>query len=160
MNVATNAKPATTCAMVARTKLRSVATFTTSRYLDDRGSRMTWRGTAMMVVRPNTAAANTSQAFSSMSLCPNEFMIVMLQRIPVDLIHLAVMRGLDPRIHHLRKIYAKRMDPRVKPAGDGRGWASADSNRPGAAVGADPGHVESLSGVMAGLVPAIHALLC
>ena len=57
-----------------------------------------------------------------------------LQRIPVDLIHLAVMRGLDPRIHHLRKIYAKRMDPRVKPAGDGRGWASADSNRPGAAV--------------------------
>ena len=44
------------------------------------------------------------------------------------------MRGLDPRIHHLRKIYAKRMDPRVKPAGDGSGWASADSNRPGAAV--------------------------
>ena len=87
-------------------------------------------------------------------------MIVMLQRIPVDLIHLAVMRGLDPRIHHLRKIYAKRMDPRVKPAGDGSGWASADSNRPGAAVEADPGHVESLSGVMAGLVPAIHALLC
>jgi hypothetical protein len=58
----------------------------------------------MMLVRPNTAAANTSQAFSSMSLCPNEFMIVMLE--------------------------------------------------------ADPGHVESLSGVMAGLVPAIHALLC
>src|SRR5216683_2654539 len=59
----------------------------------------------------------------------------LLERIPVDLIHLAVMRGLDPRIHHLRKIYAKRMDPRVKPAGDGSGWASADSNRPGAAVG-------------------------
>jgi hypothetical protein len=35
------------------------------------------------------------------------------------LIHLVVMRGLDPRIHHLRKTYAKRMDPRVKPAGDG-----------------------------------------
>src|SRR6266851_7392812 len=58
----------------------------------------------------------------------------LLERIPVDLIHLAVMRGLDPRIHHLRKIYAKRMDPRVKPAGDGSGWASADSNRPGTAV--------------------------
>jgi hypothetical protein len=26
-----------------------------------------------------------------------------LQRFPVDLIHSAVMRGLDPRIHHLRK---------------------------------------------------------
>jgi len=26
------------------------------------------------------------------------------------------------------------MDPRVKPAGDGSGWASADSNRPGTAV--------------------------
>ena len=57
-----------------------------------------------------------------------------LQRIPVDLIHLVVMRGLDPRIHHLRKIYARLMDPRVKPAGDGSGWASTDSNRPGAAV--------------------------
>jgi len=35
------------------------------------------------------------------------------------LIRSVVMRGLDPRIHHLRKIYAKKMDPRVKPAGDG-----------------------------------------
>ncbi len=31
----------------------------------------------------------------------------------------AVMRGLDPRIHHPCKIYARKMDPRVKPAGDG-----------------------------------------
>ncbi len=38
-----------------------------------------------------------------------------LQRILVDLIHLVVMRGLDPRIHHLRKTYVKRMDPRVSP---------------------------------------------
>jgi hypothetical protein len=37
------------------------------------------------------------------------------------------MRGLDPRIHHLRKIYAKRMDPRVKPAGDGSGWTNSES---------------------------------
>jgi len=37
------------------------------------------------------------------------------------LIHLVVMRGLDLRIHHVRKIDAKGMDPRVKPAGDGRG---------------------------------------
>jgi len=29
------------------------------------------------------------------------------------------MRGLDPRIHHVRKIHTKQMDPRVKPAGDG-----------------------------------------
>src|SRR6266851_4289343 len=65
----------------------------------------------------------------------------LLERIPVDLIHLAVMRGLDPRIHHLRKIYAKRMDPRAKPAGDGRGWASADSNRPGAAVATSRGFI-------------------
>jgi len=38
-----------------------------------------------------------------------------LQQLPVDLIHSVVMRGLDPRIHHLCKIYAKKMDPRVKP---------------------------------------------
>jgi len=44
------------------------------------------------------------------------------------------MRGHDPRIHHLRKIYAKWMDPRVKPAGDGGEWARSDSNRPGTAV--------------------------
>ena len=49
------------------------------------------------------------------------------------------MRGLDPRIHHLRKIQAKRMDPGVKPAGDGGEGASSDSNRPGTAVGARPG---------------------
>ncbi len=35
------------------------------------------------------------------------------------------MRGLDPRIHLVPTIYAKQMDPRVKPAGDGGGWASA-----------------------------------
>jgi len=29
------------------------------------------------------------------------------------------MRGLDPRIHPLRKTYAKQIDPQVKPAGDG-----------------------------------------
>src|SRR5258705_3905744 len=33
------------------------------------------------------------------------------------------MGGLDPGIHHLCKRYAKKMDPRVKPAGDGGGWA-------------------------------------
>jgi len=46
------------------------------------------------------------------------------------------MRGLDPRINHVRKIYAKPMDPRVKPAGDGGGWTSTDSNRPGTAIAA------------------------
>jgi hypothetical protein len=40
-----------------------------------------------------------------------------LQQFPVDLIHSVVMRGLDPRIHHLCKIYAKKMDPQVKPRG-------------------------------------------
>jgi hypothetical protein len=44
------------------------------------------------------------------------------------------MRGLDPRIHHLCKISAKKMDPRVKPAGDGIGLMSADANRPGTAL--------------------------
>jgi hypothetical protein len=29
------------------------------------------------------------------------------------------MRGLDPRIHHLAKADTTRMDPQVKPAGDG-----------------------------------------
>jgi len=38
-----------------------------------------------------------------------------LERFPVDLIHSVVMRGLDRRIHHLRKIYAKWMAPRVTP---------------------------------------------
>jgi hypothetical protein len=32
-----------------------------------------------------------------------------------------VIAGLDPAIHRLRKkVFTKRMDPRVKPAGDGR----------------------------------------
>jgi hypothetical protein len=34
------------------------------------------------------------------------------------------MRRLDLRIHHLGKIYAKKMDPRVKPSGDSDGRAS------------------------------------
>jgi len=29
-----------------------------------------------------------------------------------------VIAGLDPAIHHLQKILIKKMDPRVKPAGD------------------------------------------
>jgi hypothetical protein len=34
----------------------------------------------------------------------------------------AVIAGLDPAIHPAsKKLLAKRMDPRVKPAGDGRG---------------------------------------
>jgi hypothetical protein len=61
-------------------------------------------------------------------------LVVTLQQIPVDLIQLVAIRGLDPRIHHLRKAYAKRRDPRVKPVGDGSGGATADSNRPGTAV--------------------------
>jgi hypothetical protein len=31
---------------------------------------------------------------------------------------LSVMAGLDPALHHLRKILAKKMDTRVKPAYD------------------------------------------
>jgi hypothetical protein len=38
-------------------------------------------------------------------------------RVPVDLIHTVVMRGLDPRIHRLCKIYAKKDGP----AGQARG---------------------------------------
>ena len=47
-----------------------------------------------------------------------------LQRFPVDLIRrlpipsTAVTRGLDPRVHPLRKDFAKVMDARVKPAHD------------------------------------------
>jgi hypothetical protein len=49
-----------------------------------------------------------------------------MMRFPVDLIHSVVMRERDPRIHHLGRIYAKTMDPRVKPAGDGGGlWCAA-----------------------------------
>ena len=40
-----------------------------------------------------------------------------LQRIPVDLIHLVVMRGLDPRIHHVRKNLCEADGP----AGQARG---------------------------------------
>jgi hypothetical protein len=29
-----------------------------------------------------------------------------------------VIAGLDPAIHHLQEIFAKEMDPRVKPGGD------------------------------------------
>jgi hypothetical protein len=43
-----------------------------------------------------------------------------LKRSPIDLNRSLVMRGLDPRIHPLRRIYQKWMDPRVKAAGDGR----------------------------------------
>jgi hypothetical protein len=50
-----------------------------------------------------------------------------LQQFPVDLDHSVVMLGLDPSIHHHCKIYAKKMDTRVKPAGDGGGWACTDS---------------------------------
>jgi hypothetical protein len=49
------------------------------------------------------------------TLAPRVLTQAGLERIPVDLIHSVVMRGLDPRIPHLRKTYAKRMDLRVKP---------------------------------------------
>jgi hypothetical protein len=39
------------------------------------------------------------------------------------------MRGLDPRIHHLRKTLSKRMDCRVKPGNDASIW-----NGPGSAA--------------------------
>src|SRR5258708_17852566 len=51
-----------------------------------------------------------------------------------------------PRIHHLCEIYAKKMDPRVKPAGDGGGWTSA--NLEGL-------HMEFASDNAAGVAPAI-----
>jgi hypothetical protein len=37
----------------------------------------------------------------------------LLQQFPVDLIHSVVVGGLDPRIHHLCEVSAKKMDPRV-----------------------------------------------
>src|SRR5580704_6631567 len=40
------------------------------------------------------------------------------------LIHPVVMRGLDPRIHLLRKMSCEGDDPRVEPAGDGGGCCS------------------------------------
>src|SRR5262249_2610470 len=40
----------------------------------------------------------------------------------------AVIAGLDPAIHPLRKKFLRRaMDPRVKPAGDGSGWTPGSS---------------------------------
>jgi len=40
-----------------------------------------------------------------------------------------VIAGLDPAIHPLRKrVLAKKMDPRVKPAGDGRGCSAMKSD--------------------------------
>jgi hypothetical protein len=39
----------------------------------------------------------------------------------------SVIAGLDPAIHLLCKMrLAKRMDPRVKPAGDDREWVGAE----------------------------------
>src|SRR5436190_22492254 len=48
----------------------------------------------------------------------------------------SVIAGLDPAIHLLlrKKRLAKKMDPRVKPAGDAREWVSAESMRPGTAL--------------------------
>jgi hypothetical protein len=46
----------------------------------------------------------------------------------------SVIAGLDPAIHLLRKSIlrgSEDMDPRVKPAGDAREWASAESMRTG-----------------------------
>ena len=42
----------------------------------------------------------------------------------------SVIAGLDPAIHLLCKnALAKRMDPRVKPAGDAGEWVSAELSR-------------------------------
>jgi hypothetical protein len=47
----------------------------------------------------------------------------------------AVIAGLDPAIHPFRKNFdAKKMDPRVKPAGDAAGRASTGLIRPGHAL--------------------------
>ena len=46
-----------------------------------------------------------------------------------------VIAGLDPAIHLLCKnALAKRMDPRVKPAGDAREWVSVEPIRTGTAL--------------------------
>jgi hypothetical protein len=54
---------------------------------------------------------------------------------------IAVPARLDPLLCHARiltrasitfaKIYSRQMDSRVKPAGDGSGWASDEPSRPG-----------------------------
>jgi hypothetical protein len=47
----------------------------------------------------------------------------------------AVIAGLDPAIHLFRKNFdAKKMDPRVKPAGDAAGRVSTGLTRPGHAL--------------------------
>ena len=38
-----------------------------------------------------------------------------------------VIAGLDPAIHRLARLFAKRMDPRVKPGGDECGFAMVES---------------------------------
>src|SRR5437899_2242191 len=41
-----------------------------------------------------------------------------------------VIAGLDPAIHLFAKLLPKKIDPRVKPGGDTRGFATAESNPP------------------------------
>jgi hypothetical protein len=64
-----------------------------------------------------------------------------LKQIPVEWVQnrgasfSAVIAGLDPAIHPFRKNFdAKKMDPRVKPAGDAAGWARTGLIRPGHAL--------------------------
>src|SRR5215510_9372128 len=82
--------------------------------------------------------------FTSISTGDNLLILIQdkdaLWRFPVDLIHSVVMRvpgldpGIDPRIHRLCKINAKKLDPRSSARGNGGGRTSADSNRPGTAI--------------------------
>jgi hypothetical protein len=57
-----------------------------------------------------------------------------LRAVPGRFDLLTSCAGLTAHPSPPQKHRAKRMAPRVKPAGDGGGWASADSNRPETAV--------------------------
>jgi hypothetical protein len=70
-----------------------------------------WVENAMRAIRPGVAA------YYSSAICKRQGGAVIWCHESLRSLHL-VMRGLDPRIHHLRKILSKKMDCRVKPGND------------------------------------------
>jgi hypothetical protein len=75
--------------------------------------------------------------FSADGLMPRLDVETQLERIPIGSIQFGVIAGQSPRsvsalmtrrsILFAKRLYAKRMDPRIKSAGDGGSWRGADS---------------------------------
>jgi hypothetical protein len=70
-----------------------------------------WVENAMLAIRPGVAAHYSS------AICERQGGTSIWCHGSLRSLHL-VMRGLDPRIHHLRKTLSKKMDCRVKPGND------------------------------------------